>query len=152
MNPTTTRIVAADFVATIRGITPAYELKRDQPWTAVEKLENLQGTKIRLFHPRWGFGRPVEDGLFGDGVEWEFLLDIFTNYRGLPQEIGQDPAAEIVTSDGRQLWNTLEERKGIVEGFVGLTYEGFAPEEDEPHELFGAHQFLVRLLLSDSAG
>jgi len=149
MNPTTLRTVAEDLSTTIRAITPDYPLFRDKPWTTVPRVADVAGTVLRLYHCEWE--APVPDEVFGTGLGHITTLRVWTNYRGLSDVDGraQDIHAEIVSADARQLWLALEARQDpVLDGLLLVTPTGWSPESDEPGDLWGSHDFDVRLLLS----
>lgn len=135
----------ADFQTTIRAISPDYALFQDTGWQYVPEIEDVPGDRIRLFALDWGFGEPVEDGIFGQGVEHEFELRVWANYRSL----NGLTTAEIVERDGRQLWLALEQRLDpTVSGLVFVQPAGpFEAENDEPRDVWGFYPFVVTMLL-----
>lgn len=149
MTPTTLRTVAADFVSTIEGIDPDYDLEQESEWASVDKLDDVPGENLRLFFCVWEPSRPIEaDGIYGAGVEHESFCRVFTNYRTLDEVT----AYEMIDSDGDQLWITLQERVDpVLDGLTAVYHEGYEPEEDEDGHQWGAHVFRVLFLKSHQA-
>lgn len=151
MIPTTLRTVAADFATQIRQITPDYPLLQDQTWSPVERQDLVPCTRFRTFHCEWTAGVPQEDGIYGSAIEYVSSLFVWTNYSGLHGLDGetQDMLPEVVTSDARQLWLTLEARcDPVVDGVLYVNPLGWIDEDDEDGYRWGYHEFEVRYLLS----
>jgi hypothetical protein len=153
VTPTTLRTVAADLADQIELITPDYPLFRNERWEAVEKVREVPGGKLRLYHCEWIPEGPIEDGIFGDAIEYGATLRVWTNYRGLPEVDGesQDVVAEIIDADGRQLWIRLVERVDpVLSGFVSIVPDAvpFTFANEEPGNQWGSHDFKVRYLVS----
>ena len=151
MIATTLRTVSADLAETIRTLTPDYPLYQDARWTPVERVIDVPGEQMRLFHCEWDDAVPLDDGIYGDAIEYGTNLRVWTNYRHLSEEDGetQDRAAEIVTADARQLYVVLQERLDpVVDGLTWVAPLGWTPEVAEPGHLWGFHEFEVRLLLA----
>lgn len=153
MNPTTLRTVAADLADQIEQITPDYPLFRDQTWESVDRIRDVPGGKLRLYHCEWVLEGPVPDGIYGDSIEYSATLRVWTNYRGLPEVDGesQDVAAEMIDADGRQLWIRLEERSDpVLPGLVSVlpAEPPFTFANEDPGHVWGSHDLKVRYLVS----
>lgn len=143
MQTTNTRIVRADFVTVIRGISPSYALYQDVRWAPVDELEDVPGDRLRLFFVRMGFSEPMGDGIYGDGIEYETNVEVWTNYSDIPDH----ELDSLITEDGRQLWLALEARLDpTLAGLVSVQYAGFQAENEQPGQVWGQHQLVVRYL------
>lgn len=154
MTPTTLRAAAATIAETIRAMTPNYELFQDFGWHPVARVRDVPGGALRLFNIEWSIPVPRTDGIYGDdAVECSVVLKIFTNYGALPEDDDQfqDVHAEIISSDGNQIWLALDDSVDpVIGGLCSVTRaeDPFAFEDVEPGQVWGAHMFDVTILLS----
>lgn len=142
MQTTNLRLLRADFRAQIRGLSPSYPYHQTS-WAPVDRLDHVPGERIRTFFIAFESPSPVEDGIYGDGVEYELEMSVYTNYAHLNDDI----VDEMLAQDAEDLWLALEARiDPILAGFVSIRPEGFTSEDDDEGGLWGAHVFTIRYL------
>lgn len=145
MEVTTAALIRADFIAQVRGITPAHALD-DGAWKEVDQWQEVAGRRARLFFVMVDPGSDEdEDAPYGDGIPWSSTVQVWTNYIGTEAEI--DGA---IPSDGRQLYTTLEARLDPeLAGLFQVDYDGWTAEDDQPGHVWGFHSLTVRYLVAD---
>jgi hypothetical protein len=144
MQPTDTLLLREDFVRTIEAISPSFRLRQDARWAALDSLDHVEGAEARRFFIRMGFGEIVEDGIYGDGLESQTTIEVWTSYRGI-----QDAVVDsLATQDSNDLFLALEARVDpTLAGFLSIEPQGYrAQDEKEEGRVWGHHQFLVRYL------
>lgn len=152
VTPTTLRAVANALADRIRQVTPTFPLFRDHPWTAVPRVLDVPGQRLRLYCCEWDPPEPVYDGLWGDdALQHKANLRVFVNYRGLPEldDDLQDVHAEMPTADANDLLIALlDGQDPVVPGLIDVLKVTWTWEEAEPGHAWGAHHFEVHFMLA----
>lgn len=144
MDCTTQPQIHARFRAVIEAITPVYSYLSDVPWAYVAELPGeVSGPQIRRFTLDMTIAEPVREGLFSQGEEYMFQLDVNTAYGALPKE--QAPWA--ITQDAADLRTVLEAQLSpTLPGLLSVQRTGFAVESDEPGHWYGTHTFEIHYM------
>lgn len=107
MNTTTPRIIRADFVRQITAIVPSHAEHTTSRFRYVRAPQLAQSAELRNFHLEIPSpAQPVEGGIYGSGVEYQFELRVWVSYGQLAPEDDDS----IVTTDGAQIWDALQGR------------------------------------------
>jgi hypothetical protein len=143
---TTPRIIRDDFIAQIKAIVPTHPSHDTSRFRYVPSVDEVPGPSLRNFHlniPQPA--QPVDDGIYGSGVEYVFTLEVWVSYGHL------GPAADdsIITEDGSQIWSALQNRyEPALAGLISVEPEGAAwiDGDDTDGHRYGAFTFEIRYL------
>lgn len=144
MDTTTPLAIHERFVAVIQATVPVYEYLGDVPWAYVEELPGeVSGLQIRRFTMDYTIAEPSPEGLFSDGEEYEFLLEINVSYGGLPKL----HAPFLIQQDAVDLRTVLEAQLSPTAiGLLSVRRIAFSPISDETGLWFGTHVFEIHYL------
>ena len=151
MMTTTPALLRADFITQVRGINPRHVEQGSRRWRHVVSRDDVPGPEIRNYHMVFGDGQPHEAGIYGQGIEYEAELRVWTSYGWLSPNNDDS----IITEDGNQVWLQLQTRLDpIVAGLISVQYQQWE-EEDEAAEdearRWGAHVLEIRYLAPHTA-
>ena len=139
MNTTTPQAIRADAITQIRAITPSYTPQSGRTWTYVANTDP-EGANLRTYTINMTPAIPVEDGWYGDGLEYAFELQIVTSYRG----VRSDDLDAMITADGIDLWNALRPRDDPdLPGVFNWIHETFEDGTESEEHFWGVHVFTV---------
>jgi hypothetical protein len=145
MDTTTPRIIRADFITQITAIVPSHPEHQRSRFRHVRSVPTVRGAELRNFHLEIaGPAQPVDNGIYGSGVEYEFELRVHVAYG----QLAPDDDDSIITTDGAQIWHALQLRydPGLA-GLISVEQLGWDPGDgDETGNRWGAHSYLVRYL------
>jgi hypothetical protein len=147
---TTTQLALREILATtIEATTPGDDFLPTEVWKRVRGVREIEGPGIRTFLLRTLPGEPVQDGIYGDGMEWRCEVQVWTSYAGL----ADDEDGPIIDEDSRQLYCRMVDMiDPTTDGFVAVEPAfGWQYEDDAPGKAYGYHRYLVRYLVSDQA-
>ena len=82
MEVTTQNAIHDRFVAVIQATVPTYPEHRQFPWVYCGNLSEVYGPEIRRFIIDEQIAEPVAEGLFSQGEEYAYLLEICVGYGG----------------------------------------------------------------------
>ncbi|MBL9105188.1 MAG: hypothetical protein JNL82_29855 [Myxococcales bacterium] len=144
MDTTTQPLIHDRFVRVIQATTPVYAYLGDVPWAYVEELPGeVSGPEIRRFTIDMTIAEPVDNGLFSDGEEYSFLLEINVAYGALPKE----HAPWLITQDSVDLRTVLEAQLSpTLTGLLAVRRLTFEPSSDERGHWYGTHGFSVHYM------
>ena len=145
MQTTTPRTIRADFVRQIVAIAPSHPEHQSSRFRPVRSVAKVQGAELRNFHidiPEPAM--PVDDGIYGSGVEYQFELEVWVSYGALAPEDDDS----IITVDGSQIWDALQARYDpALPGLISVEPTGWTSGDDEDGRRWGSFNFDVRFLL-----
>lgn len=146
MQTTTPRLIRADFVTQIRNIAPSHAEHQTSLFRHVRSVALVEGADLRTFHLNIPSpAQPVDGGIYGSGVEYQFELEVWVSYGHLAPEDDDS----IITEDGAQIWNALQARyEPALAGLISVEPEGRAwidGDATDGHR-WGAFTFDVRYL------
>jgi hypothetical protein len=150
MTPTSIETLGNDIATQIRAITPTFDRHQDFRWAYVDTVEEVPGSRPRLFHLLFAFPVPEYDGQIwsGDGYTYRTELSVFASYVGI-RDRDVEP---MIYDDGRQIFLRLESRLDPqIDGLLSVEYSGFNPENDESGHVWGSHELTLRFLGKNEA-
>lgn len=132
------------FIAVIHAITPVYTYLSDAPWAYVEELPGeVSGPQIRRFTFDYTVAEPVDAGLFSQGEEYSFQLDINVAYGALPRE----HAPWLISQDAVDLRTVLEAQLSpTLIGLLAVHRVTFEPLSNESGHWYGRHIFTINYM------
>ena len=144
MDTTTPLLLHERFVAVIEATTPVYAYLGDVPWAYVEELPGeVSGPQIRRFTCDYTIAEPVDDGLFSDGEEYAFTLEINTSYGALPRM----HAPFLIQADAVDLRTVLEAQLSpTTAGLLSVRRVVFVADSDELGNWYGQHVFEIHYM------
>ena len=145
MQTTTPRTIRADFVTQIMAISPSHPEHQSSRFRPVRSVAKVQGAELRNFHidiPEPA--QPVDDGIYGSGVEYQLELEVWVSYGALAPEDDDS----IITVDGADIWSALQARyEPALAGLISVEPTGWTSGDDEDGRRYGAFRFDVRFLM-----
>lgn len=147
MDTTTQKDVHDRFVRVIEATVPTFPYQGTR-WGYCRSLSEVYGPEIRRFTIDETVAEPVEQGLFSDGEQYSYLMEICVGYGGLPKEA----TPWLVTQDSMDLRTVLEAQLSPTQiGLLSVRRVTFAIEEDDEGHLVGRHVFEIHFMLDTMA-
>lgn len=148
MEVTTQKAIHDRFVAVIQATVPTYPEHRQFPWVYCGNLSEVYGPEMRRFTIDEQIAEPVAEGLFSQGEEYAYLLEICVGYGG--QTKAETPW--LVTQDSMDLRTVLEAQLSpTCIGLLSVRRVTFAIEEDDEGHLVGRHVFEIHFMFDTMA-
>lgn len=143
MQTTTPGTIRAALITAIKAIVPTHAEHRDKMFRMVRSVDDIPGPTLRNFHVDIGAGQPIEDGIYGSGVEYKIDVAVYVGYGALAPEDDDS----IITEDGAQIWRALQALYDpALPGLISVEPTPFVDGITDAGHRWGAFAFDIRYL------